>query len=454
VLDSNAGNNVRSSPGRTAVPAAHLVSSPAIASLVKRGALGALAIKVANAVIAAAVQLLLARLLGATSYGDYVYAITLQTVLLLVATLGFDTASLRFVAQYSGQQRWGLLLGYIKRSLAIILGMSVALGILAAVIAWTIRSRLSSELTITLMLAFLLLPPNATLQLRSLTLQGLKHVVIAQAPRDILRPILLGLGVWLAVKALGYPASAPLAMLANLAAVICVLGLTTVLLNRILPTQVRNARPEYQARAWHATAFALLLVAGMNLVLNRTDMLMIGAITGTREAGIYAVATRGAEVILLGLSSVNAIAAPLIADLHARGQREELQRVLRRAARGIDAFAVPATVAAVLCGRMVLGLFGAEFTEGYNALTILACGQLVNSLAGPVGFLITMTGHHKIAVKVLFISATLNILLNATFIPLWGLEGAAVATALTTVLWNLAMSYYAWKYTGVRATAL
>ena len=35
------------------------------------------------------------------------------------------------------------------------------------------------------------------------------------------------------------------------------------------------------------------------------------------------------------------------------------------------------------------------------------------------------------------ISAILNVILNASFIPQWGATGAAMATAISTVVWNI-----------------
>lgn len=94
---------------------------------------------------------------------------------------------------------------------------------------------------------------------------------------------------------------------------------------------------------------------------------------------------------------------------------------------------------------MLLSLFGSEFTVGYSALVILTVGQLVNALAGSVGFIMTMTGHQREAAWVTFGSTVLNISLNAILIPRFGIEGAATATAFTTALMNIVMFGYVQK---------
>jgi len=52
--------------------------------------------------------------------------------------------------------------------------------------------------------------------------------------------------------------------------------------------------------------------------LNRTDIVMIGAITGTEAAGFYSAAARIAELVIFGLNAVNTIAAPIIPNYAAQ----------------------------------------------------------------------------------------------------------------------------------------
>jgi O-antigen/teichoic acid export membrane protein len=142
----------------------------------------------------------------------------------------------------------------------------------------------------------------------------------------------------------------------------------------------------------------------------------------------------------------------MIADLHDRGQRAELQQLVRVAARLIFAATLAFTLVVVALGREILDLFGPEFRAGYIALLILCAGSLVNALAGPVGSLMTMTGQQSTAAVILAVNAAANLVLSAILIPRYGVEGAAVATAVTTAGWNLGMAVAAWKRLGLRAT--
>jgi O-antigen/teichoic acid export membrane protein len=92
--------------------------------------------------------------------------------------------------------------------------------------------------------------------------------------------------------------------------------------------------------------------------------------------------------------------------------------------------------------------------RGYVALVILAAGQLFNVAIGPVGWLLVMTGHQGYAALVLAASTGLNVILNFLFIPKWGLEGAAVATTISTVLGNLFLAVIVYRRLGIHGTVL
>jgi O-antigen/teichoic acid export membrane protein len=96
----------------------------------------------------------------------------------------------------------------------------------------------------------------------------------------------------------------------------------------------------------------------------------------------------------------------------------------------------------VILGKSLLGIFGTEFVSGYLPLVVLLCGQTINALTGSVGFILVMTGHQKVASRIVGISAMANILLNALAIPKYGLLGAAAATAFAISAKNLSFLYY------------
>jgi len=87
-------------------------------------------------------------------------------------------------------------------------------------------------------------------------------------------------------------------------------------------------------------------------------------------------------------------------------------------------------------------------------MTILIVGKLIGIAMGPVVLLLTMTGNERYAAIGVGIGAALNVILNAFFIPMWGIEGAAIATTCSIILWNSILAIWVYKRLGIHATVL
>ena len=91
---------------------------------------------------------------------------------------------------------------------------------------------------------------------------------------------------------------------------------------------------------------------------------------------------------------------------------------------------------------------------GRVALYILVIGQVLNAAAGPVGYLLILTGHERVCASVYGWSAVLNVGLNLMLIPPLGSTGAALATASTMALWNVWLSVLVLRRLGIRLLPL
>jgi len=402
-------------------------------AVLARGAGWALAIRVASSGIGFGVQILLARLLGAEQFGTYIYALTWITFLAMPAQLGFHTATVRFVAAYRSLCQWELLRGYLRRVHQIVFLTSLWIAVLVFGLVQPLRSWLGDDLTLAFEVACLLIPALAPLHIHAATLRGLKQIVLALTPMEIVRPVLLAAGLLTLFALSSTRPAAATALAINVAATLIALILAAVALRRCLPAEVYGQPARYRSREWVRVALPLSLITGFAQVLAEIDIVMVGAFLDPTEAGIYAPASRIAGLLSFGLIAVGTIAAPLIGELHAQGRQKELQRVLTLGSRAALAFALPASVALAVSGRFLLGLFGPGFVQAYPSLLILAISQLVNTAMGSVVFLMVMTGDQNRAAKTLGAGAVLDVALNALLVPIFGISGGAIAAAVANI---------------------
>lgn len=421
--------------------------------MVTRGALGAFAVNLSGVGLAFGLHLLLSRNLGLENYGIYVFAFAGVSLLAMVAKLGQDAALVRFLPVLRAEENWPHLRGLLRLTTGVTLIAAVGAAAASGLLVWRFGAGLEPGLRAALWLGCLVMPLLALVQLRQAGLIGFQRAAYAESPDRILRPLMMIAAVLVLTAGLGRRLDAATAMAVHLAALAAAFVIAHAWLVRAVPQAARRAVPAYRTRHWLGASLPLLLVSTMHLILGQIDVLMVGSLIGAGDAGVYAAAARVAGFVLFGLIAINAIVAPLIAELHGAGRGAALQSMLRATAWVSAGFALAVGATVSFAGEWILSLFGADFTRGYAALVICVVGYLISALAGSVGFLMTMTGHERQAARIMGFAVAANIALNLVLIPLWGLVGAALATALTTAMWNLMMLAYTRRELDIDASA-
>lgn len=417
-----------------------------------REAGGAFIVRVVGAGAAFGAQVLLARWMGVRSYGVFTFVWTWITVLVLFGRLGVDKALVRYVPGYREDQRWEKLRGLLQFGGRLVVAVCVGLAIMGAAVAWGFRGGMPDGQLVTFWVAFLMLPLLGLMQTGKGALQAFKSATRAYIPDLVVRHVAVVVVGGLLFLSVPGRLSAPQGMAAMLIAVLCCLVLTGWWLAQTAPAETWRADTVWDSKTWMSSMVPMMLIAGMHLLLKRTDLIMLGLLVGPEAAGTYGAAARVSELSYFGLQSANAIMAPLIAELYHSDRHSELQQIVTWTARGSFGLYLIVAVALVGAGTYVLALFGGAFVAGYGALVLLLGGQFANTAAGSVGFLMMMTGHEKESAQILAVAVTINIFLNYGLIPVYGLEGAGIATASTALLWNAWMGWYVWRTVGINAT--
>lgn len=399
-------------------------------------------------------SIVLARALGAGGYGAYAYAFAWVNVLCIPAQLGFDKLLVREVAIYQSRNQWNYLRGLLRSAnWACFLAASLIAGSAFGITVW-FRDAINAEFIPPLWVALFLVPITVLTRVRQATLVGLRRVIQGQISEHLIRPLcflgfMLGASAWW----VGEITARDAVMINVVAASIAFFVGATILL-RALAVHTGRAQPAYQFKNWLGSAFPMMLLASLQAINAQVDVLMLGAIEGEEVVGIYYVALRYAALVSFVLLAVNTSLGPRIASLYDRQDLIGLQRLVTMSSRAILAIALPILAILVMFGEWFLALFGQEFVAGHTVLTILCVGQIVNSAMGSIGLILTMTGNERLAARGAGMTAVMNIALNAVLIPRYGMEGAAVSSALALIAWNLIFAYWVYRRVGIVPSAL
>jgi O-antigen/teichoic acid export membrane protein len=369
-------------------------------------------------------------------------------MLAVIGGLGFTTAVLQIVPGLSATDEHAEARGAVIRSKQLSLLGGFGIAVVAAPIIWGLSQNIS---LITVLLGAAGIPVLAFRKVQSSLIRAFERIIPALLPQAILHPLVVLPGaafLWWQQGGLGSEE----AMLLVLVAAVAIALTQEAILTRTVPDAVASVAPSYRTSDWLRVSLPMLMISGSLIILNRTDVIMVGAMVGSAEAGIYAMSSRIAALIVFGLTAVNTVIAPVISRLYAEDKLQELQVSLMMAAKGILLMVAPVSIGIVVWGQSLLELVGPDFTAGYVPLVVLCVGQSVNALAGSVGILLNMTGHERTSARVYAGAAVLNIVLNLLLVPAFGMTGAAIATALTTITWNVILIRYVRRTLGLRVT--
>ena len=415
---------------------------------------GTFGLKVVNAFLLYMNSLLLARVLGTSGFGAYSYASAWAYLLLIPAVLGLEGLVLREISVYNTQSKWHLTKGLLNWSKKVVFWNSILVAVLAIAGFWLFLGKTDINLVWVMSIAFIAVPAEALARLRQPTMHANGKIVIGQLPDTLIRPLLLSLFLLISIFVFDTDLGAQEAVALKVVAAIiaCIVG--EVLLNQHLSPKIKTALPSYQSKLWLKSALPMLFIGSMYIVNNLTDTIMLGSIDNTEAVGLYTVANRGAGLITFILIAFDTSIAPTFASLHTQGNKRKLQEIVTRSCQANFAIALIMATILIVFGKYLLLLFGNEFVAGHSALTILSLGQLVNAFTGSVALLLIMTGFDKYTAIGVSISAIINIVLNAILIPLYSVEGAAIATAISMVCWNIILVYFAYQKLRINSTAI
>jgi len=416
---------------------------------------GIITIRVISRGLAFIISLILARLLGAKEYGIYVYSLGWIGFLFVPTVIGFDRLLIRDISVCKTRSDWSLMRGLVNLSQRAAMSSSFIVVVAAVFISIGLGINSDPIFMHTFFLALILIPISVLVTLKQSILKGLEKVVLGHVPEMLIKPFLLLLCLLL-IYILGFKEilSSSMAVAITIFASLISLWTVHIILKRELPSQIHNSPPVYNMKVWIKSALPLSLIGGMLVINSQTDIIMLGAIRGPKETGIYSIANAFSGLITFVLISVNASLAPSIASLYTSRNMLKLQNKITLSARLIFCLSLPVGIIIILFGKFFLSIYGADFVIGLSSLRILCIGQLVNAAAGSVGLLLIMTGHERDSAWGIGFGAVFNVVLNFLLIPLWGIEGAAIATSSSMVIWNVILIWFVWKRLGIYSTAL
>ena len=388
------------------------------------------------------------RILGAAGYGIYRQVAQILTVAGQLGLAGFNYATMRFITQARGQGRHDIvrgtarvgLIGATIGSAVVVIGIVVFARPLASMFADSPADE--AHMTDLLRLGAAYVPLFAWMQLLRYCTQAYKTMVPSVMSGNVVQPVgrfLFGVTFLL----VGFEVAGAISSLVISNALGA--AVAAYYFARLMTQEERSSRTK--AEAGPLVRFALPQ-AGASLFSVQDlglGIILLGIFAGDRSVGFFALGLtlQGPGNIFLG-GIVN-IWAPVVTDLHARGEIARLRSLYQTLNRWIATFSFPVFAALIIESRLWARLVGGpELAPAAAVIAILAVGNFFYTGTGPTGYLISMTGRPGINFVNSVIGVALYAGLAALIVPDHGAVGMAVVDSIVTAVMNVNRVIVAW----------
>ncbi len=191
-------------------------------------------------------------------------------------------------------------------------------------------------------------------------------------------------------------------------------------------------------------SFSVLSKFGSQLI-QRVDMLMVGAMLDYGAAGVYAPFLFISMLIILPFQGLGKITRPIIAEAWKEGDLKQLQSVFQRTA--LNAFAVGMLLFLGIWVNIdhAVTILGEEFSSGKYIALFLGIAQLVQIVYGYNMAILINSPSFKLDFVIKLLMGGLTIASNYFLIIAFGVVGAGIATALTFLIINLIIQLVLYK---------
>ena len=180
----------------------------------------------------------------------------------------------------------------------------------------------------------------------------------------------------------------------------------------------------------------VLLAGASMIIVTRLDVMMLGSLLDLEQVAYYTVAFFIGNAIMVPSKSISAISIPLIAKAWEKNDLNEIQELYQKSS--INQLIIGGVF--FLCVWInidsIFSLLPENFQGGKWVVFYIGIAQLFNLATGVNGAIIINSSFYKFDLYTSIFLVFITILANYIFIPIYKIDGAAIATAISIFLFN------------------
>lgn len=380
---------------------------------------------------------------GAAIYGDYAFFVSVVKIASVFAIFGVDSVVLRYVADYLSRGEWSgvknLTIDVYK-----VVGLSAIVFSLILIALSQAIGQFFGVSALHIVYIGLAILPYSIFKLNNQYFRANRQIVWFAIFEYILVPFFT-IAILFSVSFFEIFTTDQVIISYLIGIALIAFGTTTAWYGK-----VKKKRKSGQFTSLYGTGFFGILKKGYPFLLASSSLflgplivqMIIKYFNGSAELGIYDAVLKVAQLAMLPLVAINVFIAPKLSAYHSNQNADKLKQISQRSTSIVLLLTVPTIIVIFIFAETIAGFFGPEFVQGATALRILALGQFINAITGPVGIILQMTENQKIFKNIIMFTMVSSLALSFLMIPLLGLVGAAIGNMLFQSVASLICLFY------------
>ncbi len=191
----------------------------------------------------------------------------------------------------------------------------------------------------------------------------------------------------------------------------------------------------------------MVISAGSSLVVGKIDSLMVSALLGLNENGIYTTLFYVAVVIEVPKRAIGQIAVSLFSKAFAQKKLDEVRSLYAKTSLNqlILGLLIYIGIVTNLHNLFFFIPNGEDFAIGQWVIIIIGASRVIDMASGANGELIVMSRYFSFNVIAIASLAFLTVLSNYLLIPVMGINGAALASLISMICFNLVKMVFIYR---------
>ena len=173
------------------------------------------------------------------------------------------------------------------------------------------------------------------------------------------------------------------------------------------------------------------------MLLKRSDIVLVAALRSPKEAALYAAASRFVVIGQLGVQALQQALSPQLAALFANDDLHSARAVYGATTAWSMLVAWPVYLVCSVLAPELLRVFGRGYDSVAPVVILLSLAMLASTACGAVDTVLLMSGHTWLSLSNNVLALVLNVGLNLLLVPHYGALGAGISWTIAILLRNL-----------------